>query len=60
MTADLKKVEQIFNKYNLSIKRRPNYGIRIAGKEADKRQCIIDYLMGNQASLNSSISWPKD
>jgi len=55
MTADLKKVEQILYKYNLSIERRPNYGIRIAGKEADKRQCIIDYLMRNQAYLKTKL-----
>ena len=49
MTSDLKRVEQIIYKYNLSIERRPNYGIRVIGKEADKRLCIIDYLIRNQS-----------
>ncbi len=55
LTADLKKVEQVIYKYNLSIERRPNYGIKVAGKEADKRLCIIDYLMRNQSYMTSKL-----
>ncbi len=41
LSADLKKAEQELLKFDLTIERRPNYGIRIKGKEADKRFCII-------------------
>ena len=55
LTLDLKRVEQIIYKYNLSIERRPNYGIHISGKEADKRLCIVDYLIRNNSYLVSKL-----
>lgn len=48
MSQDIKKVEQVLHKYNLAIDRRPNYGIKISGKEINKRLCIIDYLNNKQ------------
>ncbi|MCR4950905.1 MAG: PTS sugar transporter subunit IIA [Solobacterium sp.] len=44
MSSDLKKAEQVLGKYDLIIQRRPNYGIRVHGKETDKRFCIIDHI----------------
>ncbi|MDO4416271.1 MAG: transcription antiterminator [Erysipelotrichaceae bacterium] len=44
LSADLKKAEQELTKFSLAIERRPNYGIRIKGKEADKRFCIISRI----------------
>lgn len=55
LTLDLKKVEQIIYKYNLSIERRPNHGILISGEEADKRLCIVDYLIRNNTHLVSKL-----
>ncbi|MFA9375310.1 MAG: transcription antiterminator [Lachnotalea sp.] len=45
LTADLKKVEYILNIYNLKLKRKPNYGILVEGKEFDKRICIANSLI---------------
>jgi lichenan operon transcriptional antiterminator len=45
LTADLKKVEYILNIYHLTLKRKPNYGILVEGKEFDKRICIANSLM---------------
>lgn len=40
VTADLKRVEEIFKEDHLTISRRPNYGIRLEGSEFDRRICI--------------------
>lgn len=48
LSSDLKKVEQVIYKYNLSIERRPNYGIKIDGSEMNKRFCIIDGITHNK------------
>lgn len=45
LTADLKKVEYILNIYHLTLKRKPNYGILVEGKEFDKRICIANSLI---------------
>ncbi len=45
LSADLKKVEYIFNMYDLELERRPNYGVRVIGKEFDKRICIANNLI---------------
>ena len=53
LSSDLRKAEQLFHKYDLKIDRRPNYGIKVIGKEVDKRSCIIDYFSKNyQYSLD--------
>ncbi len=40
LATDIKNVEQIFNKYNLSLERKPYYGMKIIGNEFHIRQCI--------------------
>lgn len=40
LTADLKEVERLLSRYNLKLIRKPNYGIRVDGKEFDFRLCI--------------------
>jgi len=51
LSTDLKKAEQIFYRYHLKIERRPNYGMRIVGKEADKRTCIVEQITRNNRYL---------
>lgn len=41
LSNDLYKVEQILHSYNISVVRRPNYGIMVQGKEFDVRNCMI-------------------
>ena len=43
LTADLKEVEQFLNKFNIRIIRKPNYGIRLQGREFDARLCIASF-----------------
>jgi len=45
MASVLKKVDGILDIYNLSLDRRPNYGIAIQGKEIDKRICMANNLL---------------
>ncbi|WP_052045320.1 BglG family transcription antiterminator [Caloranaerobacter azorensis] len=41
---DLKKVKSILKDYRLTIVSKSNKGIRVEGKEIDKRFCIADYF----------------
>lgn len=45
MTTEIKKMENIFSKYGLSIERKPFYGMKLEGKEFDRRRCMLDYLV---------------
>jgi lichenan operon transcriptional antiterminator len=40
LQASIKEVETLLSEYNISIDRKPNYGIRITGNEFDIRRCI--------------------
>lgn len=40
LTGNLKEVESILREYHLSLERKPNYGIRIVGREFNRRLCI--------------------
>lgn len=40
LTSDIKEVERILESYNIKLKRKPHYGIRIEGNEFDLRLCI--------------------
>ncbi|MEA9389747.1 BglG family transcription antiterminator [Acerihabitans sp. TG2] len=51
MTSILKKIDCILDVYNLSLDRRPYYGITIQGKEIDKRICIANNLQ-RRSGLN--------
>lgn len=45
LTRSIKTVEMILKRYDLGIERRPNYGIRLCGKESDIRRLISDYFI---------------
>ena len=45
LTGDLKKAEEMLNKYDVKLVRRAHYGIRAEGGEFNKRLCIANYLM---------------
>lgn len=45
LTGELKKAEEMLNKYDVRLVRRPHYGIRAEGGEFNKRLCIANYLM---------------
>lgn len=41
LSSDLGKIRDILLKYNLELCQKPSYGLKIFGKEIDKRRCII-------------------
>lgn len=45
LTRSLKWVETVLKRYCLELERRPNYGIRLRGKEIDIRRLISDYFI---------------
>lgn len=59
ISADLKQVEYILNLYHLSIERRPNYGIKIAGDEQNIRICITNLLINKKIKHNARSEYRK-
>lgn len=45
LAHSLKSIESILNRYQLRIHRRPNYGIRLEGREVDIRRLISEYYI---------------
>lgn len=43
LAADIKKVEEFFEEFHLSVERKPHYGMRLQGEEFQMRQCITRY-----------------
>ncbi|HZG15223.1 MAG TPA: BglG family transcription antiterminator [Candidatus Bathyarchaeia archaeon] len=41
---DLKEVRAVLAKYELRLEKRPNYGLKIAGKEHKLRYCMAEYV----------------
>lgn len=44
LTGNLKEVENLLKEYHLCLQRKPNYGIRVEGREFDRRLCIAGYV----------------
>lgn len=49
LTRDLKKAEQILNRYNVSIERKPYHGMRAIGDELHIRLCIAECIEKRKA-----------
>lgn len=45
LTKSLRSVGMILKRYELEIERKPNYGMKIRGKELDIRRLICDYFI---------------
>ncbi|MCI8556408.1 MAG: transcription antiterminator [Lachnospiraceae bacterium] len=43
LAADMKKAEEFFEEFHLSMERKPHYGMRLRGEEFQMRQCITRY-----------------
>ena len=50
VTGDLHRVEVLLGEYSLEILRRPNYGIRVTGRETDIRNCMA-HVLGKHSSM---------
>lgn len=49
LSNELKKAEYILNRFDLTIERKPYYGMRLKGSEFNKRRCIIcHFIMPNK------------
>lgn len=53
ITSDLKSVEKILGSFNLSLERRPHYGIRVAGSEMSRRLCLASEAVRRTAGVAS-------
>lgn len=51
ISSDLKMVEKVLEEYNLRLEKKPNYGIRITGKEFDRRLCIANVIVGKDKAI---------
>lgn len=66
LTLNLKEVEAQLNEYHLKLVRKPNYGLRVEGREFDRRLClagmaakkvqVMEKLVGNQ-DVTEEIQW---
>lgn len=45
LTKSLHYIEKIFKRYHLMIERKPNYGMKLQGKELDVRRLFCDYFI---------------
>lgn len=57
LAADIKKAEEFFEEFHLSMERKPHYGMRLRGEEFQMRQCITRYQqMKNEKTPGSRLS----
>lgn len=69
LTLNLKDVESTLNEYHLQLVRKPNYGIKVEGREFDRRLCIagiaaqkvqvMEKLAGS-LDVTEEIQWIQD
>lgn len=52
----LKNIENVLDRYRLSIERRPNYGIKIVGEEFDIRRLISDYYIKHHCLVGVNLT----
>ncbi len=48
VSSDLSKVETVLSRFGLSLERRPHYGVRVSGSEADKRLCLASLVIESE------------
>ncbi|NLH91039.1 MAG: BglG family transcription antiterminator [Atopobium sp.] len=48
VSDDLKSVEKILKRYHLELVRRPYYGLRVEGREMDRRLCLASLVIGSK------------
>ncbi|MCM3765964.1 BglG family transcription antiterminator [Neobacillus niacini] len=44
---DLKDVKDVFRRYGISLKSKPNFGLKVKGEEFNLRLCIADHIFNN-------------
>lgn len=56
ISADLKQTERIFAMFDLTLERKPRYGIRLVGSEFSRRQCLAFLLRHAGKHLPQDVS----
>lgn len=49
ITSDLKQVEGVIAPYDLTLEKRPHYGIRVAGSEFSRRLCLANIIIDDMS-----------
>lgn len=49
LSSSIRNVEKIMNQYNITIERKPNYGISVRGDEFDLRRLLCHYFIKNKS-----------
>ena len=66
LTGNLKEVENLLGEYHLQLQRKPNHGIRIEGREFNRRLCIAGFVakkiqlaekLGGDQDVTEEIQW---
>lgn len=66
LTSNLKEVENLLGEYHLQLQRKPNHGIRIEGREFNRRLCIAGFVakkiqltekLGGDQDVTEEIQW---
>lgn len=52
ITSDLRRVEEELNRFNLTLERRPHYGIRVKGPEMSRRLCLANVVLNSLIENN--------
>ncbi|WP_370295884.1 transcription antiterminator [Rossellomorea marisflavi] len=52
---DLKEVKDIFSRYDLSLAKKPNYGLKVAGEEVNVRFCLAEYAIDRHTPVRRQI-----
>ena len=60
LTDDLRLVEDRLREFDLSLERRPHYGIRIIGSELDRRICAASLVMASAAGRDFACGYGFD
>ena len=59
ISADLKRVEEKLATFDLTIEKRPRYGICVHGDELSRRLCLANSVIESLASSDSATDAPK-
>lgn len=59
ISSDLRHIEQVLERFHLTIEKRPRYGIRVAGDEMNRRICLASIAVDTRLAddeLSGAIS----
>jgi len=60
ISGDIKYVEEVLGRFDLSLARRPHYGIRVVGREVDRRLCLASLVINGENGISQTGARPDD